>query len=98
MAGIKSGNKSSTGGGGGSITGFQLDSVSQTTAYASGAVTLGLSQVPFSQAGMIVNINGQILKQGTDWTLAGTTITFLVANPYLTVSDPPDIFTCQYPY
>lgn len=98
MASIKSGNNANSGGGGGSITGFQLDSVSQTTAYASGAVTLVLTRVPFSQAGMIVNLNGQILKQGTDWTFAGSTITFLVENPYLTVSDPPDIFTCQYPY
>ena len=90
--------KPSTGGGGGGITGFAKDTVSATTAYASGAITLTLSQTPFSLNGLIVNLNGQILTQGTDFTITGLVITFLVANPYLTVSDPPDVFTAQYPY
>ncbi len=90
--------KPSTGGGGGGITAFALDSTSATTAYASGAITLTLSQTPFSVNGLIVNLNGQILKQTTDWTISGLVITFLVENPYLTVSDPPDVFTAQYPY
>jgi hypothetical protein len=90
--------KPSTGGGGGGITSFAQDTVSRTTAYTSGAVTLTLSQTPFSLNGLIININGQILKQTTDWTISGLVITFLVENPYLTVSDPPDVFTAQYPY
>jgi len=98
MASIRSGNNANSGGGGGSITGWALNSVSATTAYASGAITLTLSQTPFSTNSLVVNLNGQILKETTDWTITGLVITFLVENPYLTVTDPPDVFTAQYPY
>ena len=99
MALIQSTTPSSGGGGGGLvISGFALDQLTRTTAYASGALTLVLTQSPLSINSIVLDRNGVVLLYGTDWTYLAGIITILVDNPYLIVSDPPDIFSAHYTY
>lgn len=91
---------STGGGGGGNITGWQLDTVEQTTPFASG-YTIPLTQTPFDADAIILYSEAYPLPYGDNWTYdSGTNeITILFgANPATDTDDGIWHFQVQYPY
>lgn len=98
--GLIQASRQSTGGGGGglTITGFQVDTHTQTANFISGGVVIALSQTPLSDEAIIVDYNGQRLLYGVSWSYAAGSVTILFADPYVADYDTPPIFQITYPY
>ena len=101
MALIQSSRQSAGAGGGGggmTITGFANNQFVQASNFISGAVTLALSNVPLTPTSLQIDYNGQRLLFGSSWSIVGSTVTILFADPYVTDYDTPPVFQATYPY
>jgi hypothetical protein len=84
----------------GGITGWQIDNVERTTAFASG-YTIALSRTPFSADAIVLYSEYAPMPSGDNWTYdSGTNeITILFgANPATDTDDGIWHFQVQYPY
>lgn len=100
MAIIQAARPGGSGGGGGglTITGWANDKFVQTSNFTAGSVVLALSQTPVAPESIALDYNGQTYYLGDDFTLSGTSVTILFADPYVTDYDDPPIFHVRYPY
>ena len=97
---IQASRQSAGGGGGGiTITGFEVEVITQVTDFAAG-LTLTLAQVPVSPQAITIDYNGQRLNYGTEWqyNVGLNEIEILFADPYVTTYDTPPTFQIYYPY
>ena len=96
---VQTSRPSGSGGGGSGITinGWQNQVFTQATNFISGGVTLALAQTPVLTSAVVIDYNGQVLLSNA-WSLSGSTITILFADPDVTTYDQPPTFQVNYPY
>ena len=101
MALIQASRQSAGGGGGGlTITGFEVEQFNQATNFTPGTVNLSLAQTPVVEEAITVDYNGQRLLKGTGWQYnSGTNeVEILFGDPYVTDYDAIPYFQVCYPY
>ena len=87
----------STGGGGIAIAGFETDIFTHNAPFTAGSLSFNLSQTPVDTEAVVGDYNGQVLRNGTDYTIAGNVVTIQFADPYLPYENPV-VFQFTYPY
>jgi len=80
------------------IAQYEVQTLTQSSNFTSGSVTITLSQTPKSAKAVVVDYNGQKLLYNTEWTLSGTTLTIQFADPYVTSYDANPVFQVYYQY
>lgn len=100
MALIQSSRAASGGGGGGGIeiTGYRVDTLTQTTNFSAGSVTITLTNTPVAEQAIRVDYNRTPLVYNVDWTYSAGVITIVFGDNYVTDYDAPPTFQVQYPY
>ncbi|MGL5131694.1 MAG: hypothetical protein ACRC78_04140 [Planktothrix sp.] len=96
MAFIGTGGISTCSGGSGTAYAWITQTFTQTSAFLSG-LTLTLSQAPADVDAVMLDYNGRILS-ATEYSISGTTVTILFADPDVAFYDSPPYFQTKYPY
>lgn len=97
---IQASRQSAGGGGGLTITGWQVDTQTQNANFAANTVSIPLTQTPVDEDAILVDYNGQRLLKGTSWSYdsVNNEIDILFGDPYVTDYDTPPYFQVVYPY
>lgn len=100
MALIQATRQSAGGGGGLTITGFEVEQFNQATNFTPGSVNLSLAQIPVSEDAITIDWNGARLLKGSAWQYNSVTneVEILFGDAYVTTYDTVPYFQVCYPY
>jgi hypothetical protein len=80
------------------IANYEVQTLTQSTNFTAGSVTITLSQTPKAAKAVSVDYNGQRLRYNSAFTVSGTTVTIVFADPYVTSYDAEPVFQLYYEY
>jgi hypothetical protein len=80
------------------VANYEVQALTQATNFTASSVTISLSQTPKAPKAVTVDYNGQRLVYNSGFSVSGTTVTILFADPYVTTYDANPVFQVVYQY